>query len=145
MSNEFDLKTALAGTLGVEADSPAEALLYVVRSMRAARQLHGLTLDEYQARAAETFVGDNRIERACLGPSDEAGEVSGVRKKYLRGDYDEDEYRRRMRKEVGDLQWQVAELCTAHGWSLEDIARENLAKLADRAERGVIRGDGDDR
>lgn len=31
--------------------------------------------------------------------------------------------------------WQLAGLCTVMGWDLEDVARENLSKLADRLRR----------
>lgn len=50
-----------------------------------------------------------------------------------------------MQKEAGDILWQLAGLCSAMGWELEDIARGNLEKLASRKERGVIVGDGDNR
>lgn len=50
-----------------------------------------------------------------------------------------------LRKEAGDCLWQLAGLCSVLGWTLEEVARENLAKLADRKKRGVIDGDGDTR
>jgi hypothetical protein len=31
------------------------------------------------------------------------------------------------------------------GWKLDDVARENLEKLASRQQRGVIDGNGDER
>lgn len=48
-----------------------------------------------------------------------------------------------LRKEAGDILWQLAGLCQVMGWSLEDVAQENLDKLASRAKRNVIDGDGD--
>ncbi len=56
-------------------------------------------------------------------------------------DFDEAE----LRKEAGDILWQLSGLCTVMGWSLEDVARENLKKLADRQKRNVIDGNGDNR
>ena len=50
-----------------------------------------------------------------------------------------------LRKEAGDVLWQLAGLCTVMGWDLEDVARENLSKLADRKQRGVIASEGDNR
>jgi glycine hydroxymethyltransferase len=48
-------------------------------------------------------------------------------------------------KEIGDVMWYVAVLSYEMDYSLEDIAKMNLDKLASRAERGVIAGSGDDR
>lgn len=50
-----------------------------------------------------------------------------------------------LRKELGDIAWQLAGVCSVMGWSLDDICVENLAKLRDRQRRGVIVGDGDNR
>lgn len=50
-----------------------------------------------------------------------------------------------IKKELGDVMWMVAGITDELGWSLEEICRENLRKLADRKERGVIDGDGDNR
>ncbi len=50
-----------------------------------------------------------------------------------------------MRRECGDIAWQLAGLCHVMGWTLEEVCRENLAKLADRQQRHVIDGSGDNR
>ena len=50
-----------------------------------------------------------------------------------------------LQKEAGDILWQLAGLCSVMGWSLEDIAQQNLDKLADRQRRGKIDGEGDNR
>lgn len=47
--------------------------------------------------------------------------------------------------EAGDILWQLAGLCKAMGWDLEEVAQGNLDKLADRKARGVIDGSGDNR
>lgn len=53
------------------------------------------------------------------------------------------EKERELRKEAGDMLWQLAGLCHVMGWSLETVAQENLEKLAARKEAGTIDGDGD--
>lgn len=53
----------------------------------------------------------------------------------------QDEYK----AEAGDILWQLAGLCRAMGWDLEDVAQGNLDKLASRQQRGVIDGNGDNR
>ena len=50
-----------------------------------------------------------------------------------------------MQLEAGDILWQLSGLCSVMGWQLEDIARQNLTKLADRKARHVIDGSGDHR
>ena len=47
--------------------------------------------------------------------------------------------------ELGDILWQLSGLCHVLGFSLEDVARQNLEKLADRQKRHVIDGNGDER
>lgn len=48
-----------------------------------------------------------------------------------------------LKKEAGDILWQLSGLCTVMGWSLEDIAQMNLDKLAARKAIGTIDGNGD--
>lgn len=50
-----------------------------------------------------------------------------------------------LKKEAGDILWQLSGLCTVMGWSLEEIAQMNIDKLADRKKRDKIDGEGDNR
>ena len=45
--------------------------------------------------------------------------------------------------EAGDILWQLSGLCTIMGWELEDVAKYNLKKLAERKKNGTIAGNGD--
>jgi NTP pyrophosphatase (non-canonical NTP hydrolase) len=82
-----------------------------------------------------------------LGLTNEAGEVAGKVKKIFRdknGLIGEAE-RAALKAELGDVLWYLAQVCTELDLSLEEVAESNLAKLFDRQERGVIRGEGDNR
>ena len=74
----------------------------------------------------------------------EAGEIANKFKKILRGDEIVDPYGD-IAKEAGDVLWYLAGLAEVLGVNLEDIAQNNLDKLADRKRRGAIEGFGDDR
>ena len=50
-----------------------------------------------------------------------------------------------LQKEAGDILWQLSGLCTVMGWNLEDIAQQNIDKLASRQQRNMIDGSGDNR
>ena len=49
------------------------------------------------------------------------------------------------KKEAGDILWQLAGFCHTMGWTLEEVGKQNLEKLADRKRRDKIDGDGDNR
>ena len=61
--------------------------------------------------------------------------------------FDDDESRNNaldeLKKEAGDILWQLSGLCTVMRWSLEDVAQTNLDKLAARKAAGTIVGNGD--
>ena len=48
-----------------------------------------------------------------------------------------------LKKEAGDILWQLSGLCTIMGWDLEDVGLTNLEKLAARKAIGTIDGSGD--
>ena len=47
--------------------------------------------------------------------------------------------------ELGDVLWYVAAVAKEIGMDLDWIAQKNLDKLESRAQRGVIKGEGDKR
>lgn len=108
-----------------------------------------LTLDQYQVRALETSViktNDNlAIYEAMFGLAEEAGEVCGKLKRVIRDGKSIEDYRQALEDELGDVLWYTAVLAHRLGFSFEDVAMNNLHKLADRAKRGVISGEGDKR
>jgi len=107
-----------------------------------------MEFNEYQKLAHETAVypEEEAIVYTVLGLVNEAGEVAGKLKKWIRGDIPAGPALQDiLEKELGDVQWYLAETCTALGLDLGQIASNNLDKLSDRANRGVIRGSGDDR
>lgn len=106
-------------------------------------------LNEYQQAALETAVypAEQRIIYPALGLTGEAGEVSDKVKKVLRdngGDFDE-ERRRQIAMELGDVLWYVAVMARDIGFSLSQIAAMNIDKLTSRKLRGKLHGNGDDR
>ncbi|HEY3508300.1 MAG TPA: nucleoside triphosphate pyrophosphohydrolase family protein [Kribbella sp.] len=104
----------------------------------------------YQEAAARTgglVATDHPIVYPTLGLVNEAGEVAGKVKKIFRdrAGVITDADREALTLELGDVLWYLSELSTRLGIRLEDVAERNLAKLADRASRGVLQGDGDHR
>jgi len=55
------------------------------------------------------------------------------------------EERLSLAKELGDIQWYVAQAARALGYNLSEIAQMNAEKLRSRLARGVIKGSGDER
>tara|TARA_B100000287_G_scaffold280575_1_gene264430 strand:+ start:342 stop:671 length:330 start_codon:yes stop_codon:yes gene_type:complete len=101
-----------------------------------------------QARLTAQYpnLGSNNIY-PTLGLVGEAGEVAEKVKKVIRdkkGIFDE-ESKNAIKKELGDVLWYLSNLCDEFGFSLEEVALQNLDKLRLRASKGMISGSGDDR
>ena len=120
-----------------------------------------MNASEYQVKAHDfASYGENPMYPA-LGLSEEAGEVCGKIAKFIRkhggidpmtARYelenkvtitdDELKFRKDLSAELGDVMWMLAELCTNYGLDMGEVMAENIAKLTDRQERGVIVGEG---
>ena len=102
-----------------------------------------MTLNEYQELAFNTAMESAKNPAYMISNlTSEAGEVAGKYAKWIRdGILDEEG----MQKEVGDVLWQIAGLSTVMGWSLADIASQNLRKLAERQANNTLKGSGDER
>lgn len=106
-----------------------------------------MTFGQYEYKAALTAVYPQRgtsqgLHYAALGLCGEAGEFADKVKKELR---DGTPLTAAMLAELGDVLWYVAACCAELGYSMEEVARSNLNKLASRRERGVLGGSGDAR
>ena len=108
-----------------------------------------MNFDKYQELAALTaeYPQHRALTYLCLKLNGEAGEVAEKFGKIIRdrGGFIREEDRETLAKELGDVQWYISEIARTLGYRLSKIAEMNIAKLADRAARGVIGGSGDDR
>ena len=99
---------------------------------------------EYQELAAKTAIypKEHKIIYPALGLSGESGEVAEKVKKFIRdGNLD----RNALAKELGDVLWYISALARDLEIDLDDVAKLNIEKLQSRAERGTLRGSGDNR
>ncbi|GIW68538.1 MAG: hypothetical protein KatS3mg100_032 [Candidatus Parcubacteria bacterium] len=110
-----------------------------------------MDFSEYQERALKTFLQTKEWEFAVpyltLGLNGEAGEVAEKVKKVYRdgGGVITPEAREALVKEMGDVLWYLAVLAHTLEVPLEEVARQNIEKLASRKERGALHGEGDNR
>ena len=102
-----------------------------------------MLFEEYQDLAFKTALESAKNPAYMISNlTSEAGEVAGKYAKWIRdGVLDEVG----MQKEAGDVLWQIAGLSTVMGWSLADIASQNLKKLAERQANNTLKGSGDER
>lgn len=102
-----------------------------------------MLMEDYQELAWNTALESAKNPAYMVANlTSEAGEVAGKYAKWIRdGVLDE----AGMQKEVGDVLWQIAGLSTVMGWSLADLASQNLRKLAQRQTNNSIGGSGDSR
>lgn len=111
-----------------------------------------MKLNTYQTFTDTTAQPGERQEQigwlvyCALKLNGEAGEVAEKVGKYVRGDFElDDENKRLLGLEIGDVLWYCAQLARALDFTLEEIAQMNIDKLTDRVRRGVLRGSGDNR
>jgi len=104
------------------------------------------TLNNYQENAAKTalYPKDKALEYLTAGLAAETGEITGKVAKYWRKDQAELP-KEDLKAELGDVLWFVSEFARLLETPLEEIADENIKKLASRHARGTIKGDGDNR
>lgn len=121
-----------------------------------------MTLNEYHNKAMSTNAeSSDNIVYSLLGLNAEVGEINDKIAKWRRkgmanidnnklvfttsSEVEASYLRNELLKEVGDALWFCAHLSRQLGSTLEEVARMNIDKLRDRAQRGVIVGEGDNR
>jgi len=110
-----------------------------------------LSLNDYQEKAVATAVYGKApippLAYITLKLNGEAGECAELVGKLYRDDDGEltSERRAKLIKELGDCQWYIAAAAHELGVTLEEGAKANLDKLAQRVVAGTVHGDGSDR
>lgn len=121
-----------------------------------------MTLNDYQNKAMTTCMESyDNFSYMFLNLVGEVGEFASKVAKHIRKEEatigegipnglftsldgeDFDSANDALKKEAGDILWQLAGLCHTMGWSLENVAQVNLDKLAARKAAGTIDGKGD--
>ena len=107
-----------------------------------------MNLNDYQKSALKTANPKdtkNEFYHLILGLVGEAGEVAEKVKKNIRN-HDSDMSKldvNDIKIELGDVLWHIATIANYFDIPLEEVATANIAKLADRQKRGVIKSTGD--
>ena len=104
-----------------------------------------MNIDSYQKAAMAFRLPTADREYALLNLAAEAGEVVGKAAKHRRDGGDVEEYNIAIKKELGDVMWQVAAVAKDHGFTLSEICIHNLQKLWGRKDNGTLQGSGDNR
>ena len=109
-----------------------------------------MDFNEYQKECIKTAqypdMGNNFVY-PTLGISGESGEIAEKIKKVIRDNSGviTEKVRQEISKEIGDVAWYLAMLCTELHLEFGVVAKQNIEKLFDRKKRGVIGGNGDNR
>lgn len=112
-----------------------------------------MTLNQYQTEAMRTASGvtaaseENLMLNGAMGLNGEAGEVIDILKKHIfQGHKLDTEH---IAKELGDCLWYIAVCAKGAGYTLDEIAEMNKAKLRKRyptgfeADKSLHRSEGD--
>lgn len=120
-----------------------------------------MELNEYQKKAMQTCMPScDNVSYMLLNLQAEVGELAGKIAKAIRKGHaringnglvittkislsEQAQLYKDIKCELGDVLWQLSGVCSSMDFSLNDIAKQNLKKLADRQQRGVIDGNGD--
>lgn len=97
-----------------------------------------MTLNEYQELAQRTskkdLSPDDHLFNAMFGLAGETGECCDLVKKCFF--QDGRDIREKLKDELSDVMWYVAEAASAMGWTLDEIAAHNVEKLKARYPDG---------
>lgn len=105
---------------------------------------------QYQKESRKTAEYKNKDKDyiyPLMGLAGEIGEVIEKIKHVYRDKNNvfDNEAKKEIAKEMGDVLWYLTQLATELGVSLDQVAEDNIVKLQSRQRRGKINGQGDNR
>ncbi|KKR42504.1 MAG: hypothetical protein UT76_C0021G0003 [Candidatus Woesebacteria bacterium GW2011_GWB1_40_12] len=111
-----------------------------------------MDFNEYQKKSRKHAFYPNQnspdaFRYLIYGITGEAGELAEHFKHALRDEGDEltEDRKFKIIKELSDVLWYVANICTELGVDFNEIPEVSLKKIEERLKRGTLRGDGDTR
>lgn len=111
-----------------------------------------MDFSEYQKKSRKhAFYPDQNSEKSfkylVFGITGEAGELAEHFKHALRdeGDKLSIERKEKIVKELADILWYLANICTELGVNFNEIPKIGLRKIKERLKRGTLKGEGDSR
>ena len=97
----------------------------------------------YQKLAMKTvnpeLTKKDMLVNGVMGLNGESGEVIDVVKKHMFQGHDLDVDK--IKKELGDVMWYVAEVCESLDLKMDEVMECNIAKLANRFKNGFTKED----
>ena len=94
-----------------------------------------MDINDYQAKAAETFQFDKSSEAvtiSLLGLSGEVGELSTEYKKKIRDGDSYKIFKEKIVEEMGDIMWYLSSIATHEGIEFSEILKKSIEKINDR-------------
>ena len=95
----------------------------------------------YQKLAMKTvnpeLTKKDMLVNGVMGLNGESGEVIDVVKKHMFQGHDLDVDK--IKKELGDVMWYVAEVCEALDFSMDEVMEANITKLSNRFKNGFTK------
>lgn len=109
-----------------------------------------MDIGTYQEMTDKTWKAPTTIEpemMCVLGMIEELGEIAGKLKRVHREDHGRYFHDRvqKIKLESGDFFYYFTRFCTLMGYTMEDVMSSNVDKIIDRMNRGVLKGEGDER
>jgi NTP pyrophosphatase (non-canonical NTP hydrolase) len=102
-------------------------------------------LNEYMHEAMAFRLPTANADYALLNLAGEVGELLSKEAKLIRDGGKLNEHVVGVKKELGDILWCLTAIAVDYGFTLEDVAKGNIDKLANRKTNQTIQGNGDDR
>lgn len=102
-----------------------------------------MNLNEYANEAMSFRLHSATHEYAILNLAGEVGELLSKEAKLIRDLGDFDAHKDAVLKELGDILWCLTAVASDYGFTLEDVAKENIEKLSIRKQNKTIQGNGD--
>lgn len=96
-------------------------------------------------RSTAIYPKEDAVVYCILGLGNEAGELQGKYKKFIRDNSKWEDVKQMIIDELGDVLWYAARLADELEFDLDEVMERNLAKLKGRQQRGTLGGSGDNR